>query len=132
KLNRNITRAEVANIFARILQLREYVQNETIYTDVPQGKWYTDGVEAVTNRGLFTGYTDGTFRPDQPITRAELTAVIAKFLELADRPPVIIRFSDLSGHWAANIIENVRRNRIAEGYEDGSFKPNNYLVRSEA
>jgi hypothetical protein len=132
KPNRNISRAEIANIFARILQLREYVKGETLYNDVPQGQWYTDGVEAATQRGLFQGYKDGSFQPNQPITRAELVAVIGKFLELSDRPPVTIQFKDLTGHWAANMIENVRRNRVAQGYVDGSFKPNSYLVRSEA
>jgi hypothetical protein len=132
KLNRNISRAEIATIFARILKLRSYVRDERIYSDVPEEQWYADAVEAVTRRGLFTGYADGTFRPDQPISRAELVVAIGRFLELADRPPVVVNFSDLTGHWAANLIENVRRNRIAGGYEDGSFQPDDYLVRSEA
>lgn len=132
KLNRNITRAEIATIFARILNLRPLVTNEVLYTDVPQHQWYADAVEAVTKRGLFTGYADGTFKPDQPITRAELTSVIFKFMGLEERPPVKANFLDLIGHWAADIIEDIHRNNIARGYADGSFKPDQYIVRSEA
>lgn len=132
KPNRNITRAEIATIFARILNLRSLVDNNVMYSDVPLDQWYADAVEAATKRGLFTGYEDGTFRPDQPITRAELTSVIFRFMALPERPPVRTHFVDLVGHWGADIIEDIRRNNIARGYGDATFKPDQYIIRSEA
>lgn len=132
KLNRNITRAEIATIFARILNLRPLVEHEQLYSDVPLHQWYADAVEAVTKHGLFTGYADGTFKPDQPITRAELTSVIFRFMQLEERPPVKPNFLDLIGHWAGDMIEDIYRNKIAQGYADGSFKPDQNIVRSEA
>ncbi len=132
KPDKSITRAEIAVIFARILRLEDLVKNQEIYKDVKIGSWYARGVEAATGRGLFEGYNDGNFRPDQPITRAELAAVIGRFLELTDGAKVRQAFKDIEGHWALNYIQELYRNNVITGYTDGTFKPQAKLKRSEA
>ncbi len=132
KPDRTITRAEIAVAFARILKLEDLVQNEQMYDDVSLDGWYARGVEAATKRGLIRGYEDGTFKPDQPITRAELATVIARFLELEDRPPLEVQFGDINQHWAFNYIAQLYRNNVVGGYADGTFKPDANLRRSEA
>jgi len=130
--DKSITRAEIAVIFARILHLEDLVKHEKLYSDVETIAWYAKGVEAATKRKLFTGYEDGSFKPDQAITRAELAAVIARFLELPNRPPAKDAFKDTAGNWAENYIQELYRNNVVKGYEDGSFKPTAELRRSEA
>ncbi|MBD2846366.1 S-layer homology domain-containing protein [Paenibacillus sp. IB182496] len=129
---RAVTRAEIAAIFARILDLDYDPSQPSPYADVAEGRWYTPGIVLASEAGLFDGYGDGRFRPDQPITRAELAAVIARYMGLTDRAPVVTDFADLQGHWAANLIEEIHRTGIAQGYLDGSFKPNAQLTREEA
>ncbi|MFZ7103310.1 MAG: S-layer homology domain-containing protein [Peptococcaceae bacterium] len=132
KPDRYVSRAEIAVIFSRILDLRGYVQNESLYTDVPEDHWAVQGIEAAARKGLFGGYADGSFRPDQPITRAELSSVIARYLQLSEPQPVKIHFSDIKGHWALNVMEEIYRNGIIKGYADGTFRPDGNLIRSEA
>lgn len=132
KPDKSITRAEIAVIFARILELEDYVKNETIYTDVKPSDWYGRGVEAASRKGLFEGYENGEFRPNAPITRAELATVIARFLELPNTPPLEEVFKDIEGHWASNYIAELYRNNVVNGYADGLFKPQDKVKRSEA
>jgi len=132
KPDRTITRAEIAVAFARILELDTFVKNEQIYSDVQLDAWYARGVEAATRRGLFNGYEGGRFRPDQAITRAELAAVISRFLELSERSPVKESFKDIDDHWALGYIAELYRNNVVTGYRDSTFKPDAPLKRSEA
>ena len=90
---------------------------------------------AVTEKGLFTGYLDGSFHPDSYITRAEFATVLAKYLQLKDVEHDKLNFSDINGHWARNYIEEIFRIKLIEGYiENGQrlFKPDSYITRSEA
>ncbi|MFA7533167.1 MAG: S-layer homology domain-containing protein, partial [Tissierellaceae bacterium] len=132
KPDRQITRAEIATIFARILNLDNYVKNETMYKDVELDAWYARAVEAASRRGLFEGYEDGRFRPDDPISRAELAAVIARYLNLTEGKEIKEILKDIEGHWAEDHIRELYRNNVVSGYEDGTFKPQNKLKRSEA
>lgn len=133
KPNRAITRAEIAAIFARIMDLKGTVDGSVKYNDVPAGQWAAGYIEAVTKAGLFTGYEGNKFLPDQPITRAELSTVIARYLKLSEGiAPLETHFSDLQGNWAADAIEEVYRYHIITGYEDGTFRPNAKMIRSEA
>lgn len=132
KPNRSITRAEIAVIFARLLDLDGLVENEKIYNDVELTNWHARGVEAATKRGLFAGSAGSNFRPNDPITRGELAVVIGRYLELPDSPPMEILFEDTGDHWALNYIAELYKNNVVSGYEDGTFKPESSLRRSEA
>ncbi|MZQ83430.1 isopeptide-forming domain-containing fimbrial protein [Paenibacillus sp. 5J-6] len=129
---RNITRAEVAAIFARIMNLRSTVKGEVLYPDVPVVYWGSEYIEAATRAGLFGGYEDRSFRPDKAITRAELSAVIARYLNLKADASNNLHFSDISTHWAKNEIEEIYRYHIINGYPNGSFQPGQAMIRAEA
>ena len=127
----NISRAEVATIFFRLLtdEAREqYNKTTTSYSDIKDGAWCCRAVATLTNAGVINGYTDGTFRPNAPITRAELATIIARFAKLDVNTKT---FSDITGHWAQKNIELAVGNGWINGYEDGTFRPNNNITRAE-
>ena len=127
----NISRAEVATIFFRLLtdEAREqYNKTTTSYSDIKDGAWCCRAVATLTNAGVINGYTDGTFRPNAPITRAELATIIARFAKLDVNTKT---FSDINGHWAQKSIELAAGNNWINGYEDGTFRPNNNITRAE-
>lgn len=82
--------------------------------------------------GVIGGYPDGTFRPNEPITRAELVKIAVSFFKLADRPSIESKFTDIQGHWAQNYILFAAELGLVDGYPDGSFAPDNYVTRCEA
>ena len=133
KPERQITRAEVATIFYRLLQdeARENVWSRTnSYSDVASGAWYNSAVSTLTNAGILTGYPDGTFRPDAPITRAEFATIAARFYHA---PEVTgDAFPDISGSWAREYINRAAARGLIDGYEDGTFRPNQNITRGEA
>ena len=79
---------------------------------------------------ILDGYSDGTFRPNEPITRAEFAAIAARFDENAASGSA--SFSDLSGHWAAGEISKAYQNGWVTGYSDGTFRPDQSITRAEA
>ncbi|WP_340018814.1 Ig-like domain-containing protein [Paenibacillus sp. FSL H3-0457] len=132
-----ITRAEIAAIFARTLHLQDEVRHIKLYSDVATDYWGADYIEAVANKGIFKGYADHTFRPDQPITRAELATAIARYLGVAKElkmDPIlrISSFTDIEGNWAEQSIDEVFRFGIVSGYKDASFQPGSQITREEA
>ena len=134
KAANSITRAETAAIFARLLDLDVSV-SITEYSDVASGHWAGKYIAAVTQAGLMNGYNDGTFSPDDPITRAEFATIIARYFQIErdnSVTPLITHFSDISESWAMSTIEEVRRMHIITGYADGTFLPEAYILRSEA
>ena len=129
----NITRAEVATIFFRLL--KEDVRNANMtksnsFSDVASGDWYNAAISTMVKLGIVKGYEDGTFRPNEPISRAEFAAIAARF----DKPAAdsTANFSDISNHWAAVEISKAAENGWINGYTDGTFKPDRNIVRSEA
>ena len=129
--NNDISRAEVATIFFRLLtdEAREqYNKTTTSYSDIKDGAWCCRAVATLTNAGVINGYTDGTFRPNAPITRAELATIIARFAKLDVNTKT---FSDITGHWAQKSIELAAGNNWINGYDDGTFRPNNNITRAE-
>ncbi|MCK9216892.1 MAG: S-layer homology domain-containing protein [Firmicutes bacterium] len=128
----NITRAEIAVIFSRILKLESLVKHEKMYDDVDIDAWHAKGIEAATKKGLFQGIGNNMFKPNQPITRGELAAVIARYLNLPDKKPIQLPFKDIESNWAFTYITELYRNNIITGYQDGSFKPGSQLRRDEA
>lgn len=131
--NGQITRAEAATIFFRLL--RDEIRDDAFtsyndYADVADGAWYCSAVSTMSALGIITGYPDGTFRPDKPITRAELAAIASRFDEC--RSGRFSTFSDVVGHWAEAEICDAYASGWLEGYPDGSFKPDRNVTRAEA
>lgn len=131
--NGQITRAEVATIFFRLL--RDEVRDgafatSNTYSDVAYGKWYNNPISTMSALGIITGYPDGTFKPNKPITRAEFAAIAARFDETQSGKSAT--FSDVIGHWAAKEIGIAYYNDWIKGYPDGTFKPDQNITRAEA
>lgn len=131
----NITRAEVAAMMYNVLGIDKEGLDNKSYTDVKRTHWAYECINVVTNAGLFVGYNDGSFHPDSFITRAEFATVLANYLELKNVEHDKMNFSDISKHWARNLIEEIYRVKLIEGYiEKGErlFRPDNNISRSEA
>ena len=130
--NGSISRAEVATVLFRLLKDDVRMQNLTkdnAYSDVSGTAWYAAAVSTLSKMGVISGYPDGTFRPNAPITRAEFAAMIARFDETAksaDTP-----FTDISGHWAENAIGKAYGNGWVEGSSKTVFCPESNLTRAE-
>ena len=131
--NNNITRAEVATIFFRLFtdEYREtYWSTNNPFSDVAYTAWYNNAVSTTSNAGIIAGYPDGTFQPNNYITRAEFATIAARFLSEEYVGPDL--FTDISGHWAAEYINRAANAGWINGYPDGSFDPNAYITRAEA
>ena len=100
----NITRAEVATIFFRLLDdatREQYMTKENNFSDVNEGDWYNAAVSTMVNMGVINGYPDNTFRPGNNITRAEFAAIAARFAPGSESDAF---FTDIAGHWAEEEI----------------------------
>lgn len=130
--NLNVTRGEIVAIIARLLHLEGTVSGTQFYSDVPDTHWTFKYVEAVTRANIMKGLPDGTFRPDQSATRADVAVAMLRAREI---DPVVFLpappFSDISGHWAIKEIETAYILGIVEGLPDGTFHPNDPIIRSE-
>ena len=132
--NNSITRAEVATIFFRLLtdDTRAHYWSQTnSYSDVHSGDWFNNAVSTMSAAGIITGYPDGTFRPNAPITRAEFAAIVARFSDQSAE--YLGTFSDVSyTHWASGSIALAAKFGWVTGYEDNTFKPDQSITRAEA
>ena len=135
--NGNISRGEVATIFFRLLRdpvRTEYWNQTNAYSDVPAELWCNNAISTLSNMGIISGYSNGTFRPSAPITRAELTKIAAGFF--ADNRVTSHydgRFSDVSGsEWFVSALEKAIEEGIVEGYGDSTFAPDQYITRAQA
>ena len=129
---KNITRAEVATIFFRLLKDETREANMTKsngYNDMKDGAWYTCAVSTLSKMGIIKGYEDGSFKPDASISRAEFAAIAARFDPDGDKTPAT--FSDVSSPWAKDEISIAANHGWIKGYEDGSFKPDQKITRAE-
>ena len=132
----SMTRAEVATVFNRLLTDEARETSETRqnpYPDVNAGDWFNDAISAMSKMGIMAGYPDGTFRPNDMITRAELAVIVARFARQMHIMPVNnLHFDDVSGHWAATAINYVTSIGWMEGgYAGGTFRPKQDLSRAE-
>ena len=128
----NITRAEVATIFFRLLT--DDVRDENLtktnrYSDVAATSWYNTAVSTLSSMGIITGYPDGTFRPNAAITRAEFAAIAARFDSNGDKTTA--KFSDIANHWAKDEISIAYNNGWITGYPNGTFGPQRDITRAE-
>lgn len=127
----NVTRAEVATIFFRLMTDDARAKFDSLdnnFSDVAKGKWYNRAISTLANAGIVKGDPAGTYRPGDPITRAEMAAIIARFGDFKEGGKT---FNDISGHWAQKYIELAASNGWINGNPDGTFKPNNNITRAE-
>ncbi|MDK8282699.1 MAG: S-layer homology domain-containing protein, partial [Peptoniphilus lacrimalis] len=131
KPSNNVTRAEAAQMFATLLNSGTSFGTSSVtkFTDA-NNKWYSPAVNYIAGKGLLSGYSDGTFKPDADITRAEFAQMISGYLKAGYAGSA--NFKDVKGHWASDAIDKVFGNKAVEGYPDGTFKPNKTLTRAEA
>lgn len=131
----NITRAEVATIFYRLLkgEVREEIETDVnSFPDVNADDWFNVTVSSLANMGAISGYEDGTFRPNEPITRAELASMAVRFYEAFEAEYEEGTFLDVDGdEWYADAIAAAEELGILGGYPDGTVRPNNNITRAE-
>ena len=130
-----ITRAEIATFILKAMQHDSHLPNHQGYfSDVPEGRWHTGYVEHLFEHGITAGYSDGTYRPNNGLSRAEAAALIVRAQgEDPVEPPTGAVFSDVSAsYWAAGYIERLAQRGIAGGYSDGTYRPEGGLSRAEA
>ena len=131
--NGNITRAEVATIFFRLLTEEVRTANSTqsnSLSDVTRGQWFNHAVSTLSSMGIVKGHNDGTFAPNAPITRAEFAAIAARFDD--KNTDTSSKFTDIASHWAKNEIGIAANKGWINGYPDGTFRPNQYITHAEA
>lgn len=131
--NANISRAEVATIFFRLLKsdIRDgNLTADNVFSDVSNGQWHNKAISTMAKLGIVKGRRADRFDPDASITRAEFAAICARF----NTKPVENSgsFSDISGHWAENEIERAAAFGWISGYPDGTFRPDARITRAEA
>ncbi len=125
-----LTRAEASVILSKILVTKMEDKNYTSkFSDVNFSDWYGNYVSFLSEQGIIDGYSDGTFKPNANITRAELVALVAKALNINDR--YTNYFSDTAGMWASNAISAINSFGFIKGYADGTFRPNANITRAE-
>ncbi len=133
----NMTRAEAATIFARLISERNSEEIGIVssnFKDVDSSSWYSSYIAYLEKYDVISGYDDGTFKPDKSISRAEFSVICTRFYELFADIPISGRnvFSDVEdNHWAAPYIYADSNMEWVEGYDDGTFRPNNNITRAE-
>lgn len=132
--NANITRAEVATIFFRLLtdEARDqFWSTSNNFTDVAADAWYNNAISTMVNAGIIQGYEDGTFRPNNNITRAEFAAIASRFMSSGYDVEEDL-FTDIANHWARDNINDAATAKWINGYPDGTFLPDKAITRAEA
>ena len=133
---KQITRAEVATIFYRLLEddvRDDYDTTRNNFSDVTSDSWYNQTVSTLASMGILKGYEDGTFRPNASITRAEFAAIATRFFEETGATYEPGTFTDVTGsEWFAGAIMDAVNLGLIGGYEDGTVRPNNNITRAEA
>ena len=131
-----ITRAEVASILFRLLTdsaRSAYKTTENPFPDVQEGAWYNLAVSTLQKMGILHGYEDGTFRPDRPITRAEMAVIVAQFYDTGGSTGNKHYYEDVEADsWYSFFVEFVTEKGIMVGVGGGSFEPDRTLTRAEA
>jgi len=124
-----ITRAQLAQIVYSLYYKSGDVSGVN-YSEVSSSHWAYNAISFVSAQGYMTGYPDGTFKPDAPITRAEIATVISRLKNLQNSQQAT--FTDVSGHWATEHINKLVAAGFISGYPDNTFKPNDNATRAEA
>ena len=127
----NVTRAEAAQMFATLLNggANFGTSSATRFSDASDD-WFSKAVNYVVGKGLISGYPNGTFKPNDSITRAEFAQMISGYVKNEKKSTT--DFQDVKDHWAKDAIDKLYGNKNVSGYPDGSFKPNAKITRAEA
>ena len=128
----NISREEIATIFYRLMtdEYRDSIASQTNdFVDVEADRWSNRAISTMANGGYIKGY-NGEFKPEDAITRAEFVTIAARFLETENE--ATSNFTDIENHWAKEYIDATSQALWINGYEDGTFRPDNYITRAEA
>ena len=127
----NMTRAEVTTMFARLLteQIEADKTYSSTFNDVAKDCWAANYIGYMQQFGIVTGYVDGSFRPDAPVTRAEFAAIASRFEKLTQGSASFTDVPDT--HWAVKYINFAATRGWVTGYEDGTFKPEHSITRAE-
>lgn len=132
---KNITRAEVATIFFRMLldeSREDFWAQENWFFDVMPTDWFNNAVSTLANANLINGYPDGNYRPNANITRAEFATIAIRFFLEEDVEIIENNLSDVKGHWAEANINLAYALNLINGYPDGTFRPDQQITRAEA
>ncbi|RDY71662.1 S-layer homology domain-containing protein, partial [Halobacillus trueperi] len=121
----NITRAEAATVISRELELEKIGSD---FTDVSEDHWASGYIGAAAKANILSGYKDGTFHPNENLSRAEMATIVSRAYQLQGQTNI---FSDTKGHWADSYIQTLAANNITVGYPDGTFKPEQEITRAE-
>lgn len=130
----NISRAEVATIFFRLLKIedrKDMWSKQNSFQDVPSSTWYNNAVSTLTNGGILQGYSNDRFGPNRPITRAEFAVIAVRFADDNSSLGEGVQFKDIAGHWAEEDIKKAAALGYVSGYSDGRFGPQNFITRAE-
>lgn len=131
KPGKEVTRAEAVRMFVKLVNNgAELPKNPTTSFKDANNAWYSDEINYAVAKGFIKGYSDGTFKPNQAITRAEFAQMISTFVK--NGYPGTGSFKDVKGHWASDAISALYGNKNIKGYGDGTFKPDQKLTRAEA
>ena len=130
--NEKITRAEAASVLKRLIDDKAKANGESSFSDLKEGQWFYDNIVFIEKRGLISGYEDGTFKPNEPMTRAQFASMMANYLKLnVGKHP--IDFKDVKeNYWASEAINALSSHGIMVGKSKNEFKPNDKITRAEA
>lgn len=142
RTDNGLTRAEAGAILARLKGLDTDDRTIPPFKDMTDPKaWYNGVIHAVVKDGCMQGYPDGTFRPDEVMSRAEFARLSEEVMKRTDaslrkesskEEQAPVSFPDIQGHWAAKTIENVVGRGVLKGYPNGLFEPDRVITRAEA
>lgn len=129
--NNHISRAEFMSLVNNAFDYTE--EKEINYSDVSENKWYTSTIKRAVAQGYISGYQNGTMRPDNPITREEVAAIITKIKNLSPEEKGIENFKDKNQiKWSKGYVGAVVAAKYMVGFPDGTFRPQNNITRGEA
>ncbi len=136
--NEWVTRAQVAVIFTRLSQredgtplLDKQGKYQSSFADVDRQAWYAEAVGVMEQYGIINGFQDGSFRPQEPVSRAQLIAIAMRFEDQI--PDAVSPFPDVpDDYWAKDAIAYAVQQGWVNGYPEGTFLPEHPVTRAEA
>lgn len=130
--NKEITRAEVCKVLALAYRLDTDVE-PTAFSDVEEGKWYYEYIQACAGAGVVNGYPDGSFAPNAPITRSEAVKMVCIAAGIPEYTTGCEDFSDWdqTPAWAEGYWNALHKEGVIDGYEDGTIRPTRNISRAE-
>lgn len=132
KPEKSVSRAEMAALLGRISEEKSSAEQKAkSFSDVSTNYWANTVIQNASKKGLIKGYKDGTFAPEKAVTRAEMAAIVSRYLAL-DGETSSSKLSDIVGSWAERDIKLVEQAGIMKGMSNGTFLPNKSLTRAEA